>query len=102
MNLRILAEAEVEIESARHYLTEKASHLGDRFIADLEETLETVAERPDSFSKVETLPDHAPYRRALLSFFCYAVVFEIFSDEVLVVAVTHTSREPNYWLDRSS
>jgi plasmid stabilization system protein ParE len=102
VNLRILAEAEAEIESARRYLTQQASHLGDRFIADLQETLDAVSERPERFSKLETLADSSPYRRALLSIFRYAVVFEILSDEILVVAVTHTSREPNYWLDRHS
>ena len=98
MNLRILAEA--EIESARQYLTERSSRLGDRFIADLQEALDAVAERTERFSKLETLPDNSPYRRALLSIFRYAVVFEILTDEILVVAVAQTSREPNYWLDR--
>jgi toxin ParE1/3/4 len=100
VNLRILAEAETEIESARQYLTDRSSRLGDRFIADLQATLDAVAERPASFSKLETLPDNSPHRRALLSIFQYAVVFEIVIDEILVVAVAHTSREPNYWLDR--
>jgi plasmid stabilization system protein ParE len=100
VNLRILAEAEGEIESARQYLTLQASRLGSRFLDDLDETLDAVAERPESFPKLETLPDDSPYRRALLSIFRYAVVFEILSDEILVVAVAHTSREPNYWLDR--
>jgi plasmid stabilization system protein ParE len=72
----------------------------NRFIADLQEALDAVAERPERFSKLETLPDNSPYRRALLSIFRYAVVFEILTDEILVVAVAHTSREPNYWLDR--
>ncbi|OYV87832.1 MAG: plasmid stabilization protein, partial [Planctomycetia bacterium 21-64-5] len=30
----------------------------------------------------------------------YAVVFEVLHDEILVVAVAHTRREPNYWLGR--
>jgi toxin ParE1/3/4 len=100
VNLRILAEAESEIESARQYLSEQSSRLGDRFIADLQETIDAVTERPTSLSKLETLPDDSPYRRALLSVFRYAVVFEILTDEILVVAFAHTSREPNYWLDR--
>jgi len=100
VNLRILTEAEAEIESARLFLTERSGRLGDRFIADLQQTLDAVATRPQSFSKLETLPDEAPYRRALLAIFRYAIVFEIMSDEILVVALAHTSREPNYWLER--
>jgi plasmid stabilization system protein ParE len=100
VSIRILVDAEDEIESARRYLTQQASRLGDRFLDDLDETLDAIVERPESFSRLETLPDDAPYRRALLSIFRYAVIFEIVSDEILVVALAHTSREPNYWLDR--
>jgi plasmid stabilization system protein ParE len=67
---------------------------------NLEQTLDALAEHPERFSNVETLPDDVSYRRALLSIFRYAVVFEILADEVIVVAVAHTSREPNYWLNR--
>jgi len=48
---------------------------------------------------METLPDDEPYRRVLLRTFRYADIFEILADEILVVAVAHTSRRPNYWLN---
>ena len=44
--------------------------------------------------------DDHPFRRALVGVFRYAVIFEMLDDRILVVAVTHTSREPNYWLNR--
>jgi toxin ParE1/3/4 len=100
VNLRILADAEDEIESARQYLTRQSYRLGGRFLGEVADALDEIAARPESFSKLETLPDDSPYRRALLSTFRYAVIFEILSDEVLIVALAHTSREPNYWLDR--
>ncbi len=53
-----------------------------------------------SFVKLETLPSNEPYRRALLPTFRFAIVFEVFQEEIVVVAVPHTSREPNYWLPR--
>ena len=57
-------------------------------------------ENPGSFPKLETLPDDEPYRRALLSTFRYVVIFEVVSDEILIVAVAHTNRRHNYWLKR--
>lgn len=99
MTLRIVVEAEAEIESARRYLNEQSPGLGGRFLYDLEVTLAKVVDRPLRFGKLETLAD-SPYRRALLKHFRYAVVFEVLPDEILVVAVAHTSREPNYWLGR--
>jgi plasmid stabilization system protein ParE len=98
--VRILADAEAEIEAARQYLDDRSSRLALRFLADLAKTLAAILARPASFPTLETLPDGMPYRRALLAKFRYAVIFEALPDEIVVVAVAHTSRAPNYWLRR--
>jgi plasmid stabilization system protein ParE len=100
MILRILAEAEAEIEAARRYLNQQSRGLGGRFLDDLAERLAGIAENPLRFPKLETLAADQPYRRALLTVFRYAVVFEVLDNAIVVVAVTHTNRAPDYWLDR--
>jgi plasmid stabilization system protein ParE len=100
MMLRILAEAEAEIEAARRYLNRQSLELGGRFLDDLAERLAAIAEDPLRFPNLETLPGDQPYRRALLTLFRYAVVFEVLDNTIAVVAVAHTSRLPNYWLGR--
>ena len=100
MNLGILAAAETEVVRARDYFEGKVPGLGSQFLNDLAVTLSAIAEQPLRFQKLETLPEDQPYRRALLAVFRYAVVFEILTDKIVVVAVCHTSREPNYWLAR--
>ncbi len=102
MILRALAEAEAEIVSAYRYLDQKSTGLGGRFLDDLEERLDAVAANPYRFPKVETLPDDQPYRRALLDVFRYVIIYEIVGEEVVVMAVAHGSREPNYWLGRAT
>ncbi len=102
MNVRILAEAEEEIESARQYFNGQVFALGDRFLNELEETLERIETDPGSFPKLETLSTDEPYRRALLKVFRYAVIFEILDGDIVIVAMAHTSRRPNYWLRRMS
>lgn len=100
MKVRIIAEADDEIDTARRYLDQQWPGLGDRFLNDLVNTLTDIATRPHSFAKLETLLADHPFRRALLKTFRYVVVFEAASDEVVVVAVAHASRAPNYWLKR--
>jgi plasmid stabilization system protein ParE len=100
--LRILTEAETEIDSARQYLNAQSPGLGSRFLDELADALAAIGSRPLSFAKLETLPDDQLYRRALFTTFRYAVVFEMLESEILVVAVAHSSREPNYWLGRPS
>jgi plasmid stabilization system protein ParE len=102
VNPHILTEAEEEIEEARKYLNRQSHGLGRHFLDDLAGTLAAIAADPLRFPKLETLPDDSPFRRALLHVFRYAVVFEIIDDLVVVVAVAHCSREPNYWLRRTT
>jgi plasmid stabilization system protein ParE len=101
VNLWILAEAEAEIENARQYFNDQSPGLGGRFLDELSQQLDAIIARPLSFPRLETLPKDQPYRRALLTTFRYAVVFEVIGEEVVIVAVPHASREPNYWLGRS-
>ena len=100
MILRVLAEAEAEIEEARCYLNMQSPELGSRFLDDLAERLAAIAEAPLRFPKLETLPEDQPYRRALLTVFRYAAIFEIVDETIVVVAVAHTSHATNYWLRR--
>jgi len=101
VKVRVLAEAEAEIDAARQYLNAESPNLGSRFVDEVEHALESIAARPLSFGSMETLPSGQPFRRALLPSFPYAVVFELISDIPTVIAVAHCSREPNYWLGRS-
>ena len=100
MKLCLLAEAEAEIESAQCYLNRQSVELGVRFPDELDRTLRDILDHPTNFPKLETVPDDAQYKRARLKSFRYAVIFELHADEILVVAVAHTSRRPNYWLKR--
>jgi toxin ParE1/3/4 len=97
----ILAEAESEIDEARKYLNRQSPHLGDRFVNVLADQLDNIATHPHSFPKLETLPNDQPYRRALLLPFGYALIYEVAADEIVVTAVAHGSRRPNYWLGRT-
>jgi toxin ParE1/3/4 len=100
LKIHIILEAAEEIDSARSYFNQQAYALGDRFLDDIEEALKRIEQDPFSLPLLETCSESMPYRRALLKVFRYAVVFEILTDQVLVVAVCHTSRAPHYWLKR--
>lgn len=100
MNIRILAEADAEIKSARRYLEQQTRGLGERFVNDLSDALHSIATRPHSFAKLETISANHPFQRALLKQFRYVVVFEVVGEDVVVIAVAHASRAPNYWLKR--
>ena len=40
------------------------------------------------------------YRRKLLERFPYGIIYRIEGEEILIVALAHTSRRPGYWQNR--
>lgn len=100
MTLRVLAEAEAELEEAMLYYEERRTGLGEDFHARVSETMLTISRNPGRFPKYEGKRLSRNFRRALVTGFPYLVVYEFRDEETLVVAVAHTSREPGYWETR--
>ena len=69
--------------------------VGDRFLAELRRTLDSIAMLPDSFELV-----HRRYHRASVRDFPYSVYFRELDDEILVHCVIHNARHPNVWHSR--
>jgi plasmid stabilization system protein ParE len=83
---------------AQRYQNESPG-LGERFLS----------EALDAFSLIERHPRRSPrvrlrtsreIRRRLLDHFPYAVVYEVRSEECVVVAIAHAARKPGYWRGR--
>lgn len=100
MKLDVHPEADEEIQSAVRYYESQRAGLGDDFLAELRTHLERIAEDPLTLPKLETAPKRLEIRRILIRRFKHVVVFEVFDNEILVLAVAHGSRRPNYWLKR--
>lgn len=100
MKLDVHPKADEEIQSAVRYFESQRSGLGDDFLAELRTHLERIADDPLTLPKLETAPKRLDVRRILIQRFKYVVVFEVFDNEILVLAVAHGSRRPNYWLKR--
>lgn len=88
-------EAAAEVTETRTWYANRATNLGDRFIADLESVVARVVERPAAFPRV-----HGETRRAVLRRFPYAVYFRDTPDQVVVLAV-HGRQDPRRWQSRS-
>jgi toxin ParE1/3/4 len=75
--------------------------LGVDFFREYDRVISQIEEHPLRYPKLETVETTRDIRRFLLHRFPYYVAYEVLSDEVVVLAVAHTSRRPNYWLRRS-
>ncbi len=100
MNLRVLAEAEDEAQEAARWYEERENGLGFEFLDELSDVLQTIERRPRNFPRVEGIGPTREVRRMLLGRFPFKIINEIRTDEVLVLAIAHDRRRPNYWKRR--
>lgn len=101
MRLRTLALAEDEaLESAAWY-DDRQPGLGDDFLNAYAAALDVIEQQHEQFPLMETIRSRREIRRCLLKRFPYAIVFEVRKDELVVLAVAHASRKPNYWRRRT-
>jgi plasmid stabilization system protein ParE len=97
MKLRIHRLAVAEIDHEVDYYESRQAGLG----AELEDELDAV------FSMIAQFPEAAPLwkqradrRVAVLDRFPFTVPYQIVGDEIVILALAHTSRRPGYWARR--
>ena len=101
MNVRILEEAEEEAEEAARWYERRRRGLGVEFLDSLSRGLEAIEQQPQAFTRLPTVGSAREVRHFVLQRFPYKIIYEVRLDEVLVLAIAHVRRRPNYWMKRS-
>ncbi len=97
MKLRFLAAAEIEQTDAALYYELQRTGLGSDFVDELERTVGRVIAHPTAWS-----PGSRRTRSCQMKRFPYSVIYRVYEEEILVVALQHQSREPRLWEHRIS
>ncbi|XOZ32169.1 type II toxin-antitoxin system RelE/ParE family toxin [Halomonadaceae bacterium KBTZ08] len=95
-NVRIRPDAERDIEEAAQWYELQRQGLGHEFMDSVQQTLNRISENPSLYPVV-----HRNSRRALISKFPFGVHYVVTGDTVVVIAVMHGRRHPNWWKERS-
>ncbi len=74
---------------------QKASGLGDRFLAELKLATKYIEEYPEIAPVIDL-----GVRAKVLAKFPYSIMYVIETNVLFIVAVAHQSRRPAYWADR--
>jgi len=88
-------EAETELFEVARYYEEQAPGLGEEFLAEIERVFTVLKAHPEIGT-----PAESGTRRAFTRRFPYAVVYLPESSRIVVVAVAHFHRRPDYWRRR--
>ena len=91
--LRFRARVARDLAAARQwYESQGGTILGERFLSAVTETFVQIQAQPQAFQLVNEEVRHAVVRR-----FPYLVFFLFERNEIVVLAILHTSRNPLLW-----
>jgi plasmid stabilization system protein ParE len=94
--LLITPEAEEDLADARTWYERRREGLGDRFVLSVEAALDRIRRIPEGATEV-----FPGVRRVVVRRFPYAVFYRVEPDQLAVIAVYHTKRNPRGWQERA-
>lgn len=74
---------------------ERSALAAERFANAVDATLTRIAARPEQFAQLDRL-----HRECTVKRFPFRIVYRVESNRLLVVAVAHAKRRPDYWRHR--
>ena len=87
--------ARQELDDAVRYYELEYSGLGRRFKEEVRKAALRIAEYPQAWSI-----ERGDVRKCLLHRFPYKLMYSVEEDHLLVIAVAHQHRKPDYWVGR--
>ena len=93
--LEFLPEAKCDAEEATRFYEQRVSGLGARFRAEVESVCAAIIRQPLLWSERS-----GGYRRVNIPGFPYYVAYFIRGERIIVTAVGHAGRHPDYWKRR--
>jgi len=97
MHLSLSPNAEKDIDSAAYWYHSQRKGLGAEFLSAVERLLTKIHAQPLLYPAFQH-SSNRNLRCAIVRRFPYRIVFEIKKQQIIVLAVAHTSRKPDYWL----
>ena len=92
MRVRFLAPAREELREGVRYYNGQRAGLGTEFREQVRAGVKRTCKFPMAWQ-----PLSENTRRHLTPRFPYGIIYPVRDDEVLIVAVAHLHREPDYW-----
>lgn len=90
--VRLSIEADAEFTAARKWYAEIDAYLGERFFQIVRLALRSIEQHPAAWPPYDGVYRHYPLRK-----FPYTIFYTELEEFVLVDAIAHHSRRPNYW-----
>ena len=93
--VRFLEPADAEFEEAISYFDRQVMGLGARFQSEVENTVALIVDHPEIGA-----PLSKRFRKFRVRKFKHKLIYTLDADEIVIVAVAHPKKRPNYWRRR--
>ncbi|MBX3243368.1 MAG: type II toxin-antitoxin system RelE/ParE family toxin [Acidobacteria bacterium] len=97
MNFLLHPEAEDEFNEAIDFYDACEDGLGTSFAVNIFLAIDRILAFPSSYPIVGN-----NIRRCLCNKFPHSIIYEVHNQQVMILAIAHQSRKPNYWEERRS
>ncbi len=95
MKIEFLEAAEIELDEAFKWYEAQQKNLGMQFLTEFDAAIRRISAYPKLYALLEN-----EVRRCLIKRFPYGVLYGIDADTIVIIAVAHLHRKPNYWVGR--
>ena len=95
MKVEFLETAQTELDQAFQWYEMQQQNLGKQFLNEFDAAVRRIVAYPEAYLLIEK-----EIRRCLIKRFPYGVWYGIEADKIIVIAVAHLHRQPDYWLSR--
>ena len=93
--VRFLRPAELEMLDAARYYELQALGLGMDFLEKIDSAVHDIGEDPERWPVLRL-----QIRRRLIHRFPYGLLYRVDPDEIIILAIMHLHRHPDYWIGR--
>jgi len=97
MKFRFLKPANIEFAAAVDYYDQIDYGLGLRFVQETKKSVELIVHHPDAWPVC-----YHDYRKCHMNVFPFNIIYCLRNDEIIIIAVAHAKRKPDYWSERIS
>ncbi len=95
MKVEFLSVAQTELDQAFEWYETQQKDLGLQLLNEFDAAMRRIINYPESYVLIET-----DVRRCLVKRFPYGILYGIDTDKIIVIALAHLHRKPDYWMDR--
>ncbi len=89
-------DAEIKFNLSINYYEEYRQNLGLEFASEVYDTIQRILNFPNSWQILDK-----DIRRCLTNRFPFGIIYYQKNNEIIILAVMHLNKKPDYWLNRS-